>query len=172
MQRNRQDSILSMAMTELATLGDEQGGYAKRSLIGRRAARRMSEEQQTAVREHSERNLEEIRDEIEKQAEEATTPQEDNCTRKRRIQRKITFPQLRKEKKAALASVPQHPVQSLRPRLRMLNRQKMAPSPAPCLPPPSTPTSDLSASIDEKIPPRSRDLCISSPSKVHAGFPS
>ena len=58
MQRNRQDSILSMAMTELATLGDEQGGYAKRSLIGRRAARRMSEEQQTAVREHSERNLE------------------------------------------------------------------------------------------------------------------
>ena len=66
MQRNRQDSILSMAMTELATLGDEQGGYAKRSLIGRRAARRMSEEQQTAVREHSERNLEEIRDEIER----------------------------------------------------------------------------------------------------------
>ncbi len=82
MQRNRQDSILSMAMTELATLGDEQGGYAKRSLIGRRAARRMSEEQQTAVREHSERNLEEIRDEIEKQAEEATTPQEDTAPEK------------------------------------------------------------------------------------------
>lgn len=71
-QVNRQNAILASAMAEINALSPEdQDNYAKRTYLGRKAARRVMEEQQTSAQEASEKNLDEIKEEIEKKAEEA-----------------------------------------------------------------------------------------------------
>ena len=74
-QANRQNAILNAAITEVASL-DESGGYAMRYMLGSRAGRRIKREGQQSVVEESERNLEDIRRDIEEKAREATLPKD------------------------------------------------------------------------------------------------
>lgn len=76
-QANRQMAILNAGLAELSSL-DGSGGYAMRSLIGQKTARRIQEEGQQAVREESERNLKEIKDNIEEKTQEAVAPKDEN----------------------------------------------------------------------------------------------
>ena len=69
---NRQNSILSAGMAALNAVDADD--YAQRNLMGMQAARRMREEQETTVREESERNLEENRKRIEEKAQDAMAP--------------------------------------------------------------------------------------------------
>ncbi len=75
--QSRQNNILSQSMGELAML-DAQGmdNYAARSLIGRKAARKMSQEMQTTTSEESRKNLEELKERLEQKAREATAPKD------------------------------------------------------------------------------------------------
>lgn len=71
-QANRQQSILASAMSALDALpADKRDNYAEISLVGKKAARRMSEERQAAAFEGSEENLKKIREEISTRAEDA-----------------------------------------------------------------------------------------------------
>jgi hypothetical protein len=78
-QANRQMAILNAGLAELNALSAKDGGnYAIRNLIGQKTARRMQEERQQTVREESERNLEEIKENIEQKAQEAVIPKDEN----------------------------------------------------------------------------------------------
>lgn len=69
---NRQNSILQAGMAACEALEDKyQGRYAERILEGKKAARNMMYEGQTATAEASKRNLDEIKDHIEEKAKEA-----------------------------------------------------------------------------------------------------
>lgn len=68
---NRQNSILQAGMAACEALEDKyQGRYAERILEGKKAARNMIYEGQTATAEASKRNLDEIKDHIEEKAKE------------------------------------------------------------------------------------------------------
>lgn len=76
---NRQNSILNAGLAELNSLSDKDStNYAVRSLIGKKAARRMLREQQQSAAEESQRNLKEIKEKIEEKAQEASAPKDEN----------------------------------------------------------------------------------------------
>lgn len=78
-QASRQIAILNAGLSELNALSSENtDNYAVRNLIGRKAARRMLEEGQQTVREESERNLKEIKENIEERTQEAAVPKDKN----------------------------------------------------------------------------------------------
>ena len=69
---SRQNSILQAGMAACEALEDRyQGRYAERILEGKKAARNMMYEGQTASAEASKRNLDEIKEHIEEKAKEA-----------------------------------------------------------------------------------------------------
>ncbi len=69
---NRQNAILTIGLIEAAYAEN----YAQQMLAGKRAARRLREEQGTSAAETSQRNLDEIKEHVERKAEEALAPQD------------------------------------------------------------------------------------------------
>lgn len=78
-QASRQMAILNAGLAELGSLsGNGADSYAIRNLVGRKAARRIMEEGQQAVREESEKNLKEMKEKIEEKTQDATTPKDES----------------------------------------------------------------------------------------------
>ena len=69
---NRQNSILNSSLAELGA--NDSGSYAKRILVGKKAARRIQEEMNTSIREESEKNLEKISKQLKQKTEEQLAP--------------------------------------------------------------------------------------------------